>query len=545
MIKRSVILLLGIILLATVLRLWQFGTIPQGFQIDEAAFGYNAYSLMMTGKDEFGTLLPVTLRSFDDYKAALYSYATIPFILIFGLNEVSTRMPSAVIGILFVILSFLLTRKLTKNENLALIVAFLTAISPTFIFLSRVQSDPILAVFFVVLGVYSFIKWVEDKKSFFLFGSFILFALSMISYQSPRVLLLFLIPFLVFHYREKIDKRNRIVLGGFVVLIFLLVGYLTFSGGARYKQTGIFTTPDIQLLLEESIRSSDSPVIITRIFNNKPVYFGRALIENYFSYFDFDFLFFQAESPVREKVKHTGFLYLIELPFLLLGIFQILRRKIRWGYFLIGWVIITPLVLSPFIYESPNIHRFLLALVPLLILIGYGITEFFEIIKKNRLIYNASFLVLSALFFVSLLYFWYQLFVHQPVYRPWARNHPYKELLAELKSLEPRYRKIVVTTSEANTYMFYLFYNKYDPKAYQESGSRGNENNATLGKYFFDHDACPITAGKEGLDPLVAEKNVLYVNSGNCKTPAKNVKLIKEIKWGDDSTAFTLIEYTP
>jgi len=38
--------------------------VPPGFNADEAAFGYNAYSLLKTGRDEYGTLLPLSIKSF-------------------------------------------------------------------------------------------------------------------------------------------------------------------------------------------------------------------------------------------------------------------------------------------------------------------------------------------------------------------------------------------------------------------------------------------------------------------------------------------------
>ena len=47
---------------------------PASINWDEASLGYNAYSLLKTGKDEYGNPWPVALRSFNDYKPALYSY---------------------------------------------------------------------------------------------------------------------------------------------------------------------------------------------------------------------------------------------------------------------------------------------------------------------------------------------------------------------------------------------------------------------------------------------------------------------------------------
>src|SRR5437868_4259461 len=96
--RTTLIILICITLFAGILRLWRLDTVPAGFNIDEAAFGYNAYSILKTGKDEYGTFLPLSLKSFGDYKAAGYAYIDIPFIALFGLNEFSVRLPSAILG---------------------------------------------------------------------------------------------------------------------------------------------------------------------------------------------------------------------------------------------------------------------------------------------------------------------------------------------------------------------------------------------------------------------------------------------------------------
>src|SRR5258708_252135 len=76
--KKVLLLFIGIIFIATLLRLWQLGNMPPSPDWDEVALGYNSYSILHTGKDEFGKLFPVVLRSFDDYKPALYAYLAIP-----------------------------------------------------------------------------------------------------------------------------------------------------------------------------------------------------------------------------------------------------------------------------------------------------------------------------------------------------------------------------------------------------------------------------------------------------------------------------------
>ena len=51
--KKKWIILFLILILGVFLRFWKLGQTPKGFYLDEAALGYNAYSIMETGKDEY------------------------------------------------------------------------------------------------------------------------------------------------------------------------------------------------------------------------------------------------------------------------------------------------------------------------------------------------------------------------------------------------------------------------------------------------------------------------------------------------------------
>ena len=59
--------LILILVIAVLLRFWQINTLPS-LNPDEAALGYNAYSLLKTGKDEHGISWPLHFKSFSDYK---------------------------------------------------------------------------------------------------------------------------------------------------------------------------------------------------------------------------------------------------------------------------------------------------------------------------------------------------------------------------------------------------------------------------------------------------------------------------------------------
>ena len=111
------IILIFIFLIAFILRFWDLGSNPPSLDWDEASLGYNAYSILKTGKDEYGNFLPLSIRSFGDYKPPLYTYLTTIPVAIFGLNEFSTRFISALFGTFTVIVGYFLVKQLFPNKS--------------------------------------------------------------------------------------------------------------------------------------------------------------------------------------------------------------------------------------------------------------------------------------------------------------------------------------------------------------------------------------------------------------------------------------------
>lgn len=129
-------LLIIILILAAVLRFYRLGSYP-ALNADEAAIGYNAYSLIQTGMDEHGHSWPVHFQSFNDYKPGLYFYLVLPFVKFIGLNEWAVRIPNAIFGVATVLLIYFLVKELFESEKTAIIAALFLAVSPWHLHFSR------------------------------------------------------------------------------------------------------------------------------------------------------------------------------------------------------------------------------------------------------------------------------------------------------------------------------------------------------------------------------------------------------------------------
>ena len=175
-----------IFLTGTILRFVSLSNYPAGFTPDEASFSYNAYSLLKTGRDEWGTpfwQLPVTgLKSFGDYKLPLYSFLAVPGVKIFGLNEFSARLPNALLGSLAILAIYALLLAVTKNNFIATFSAFFVSLSPWAVPLSRGAFEANLAIFFIPFALALLFR----KKTYL---SILFFVLGVYSYHTARLII--------------------------------------------------------------------------------------------------------------------------------------------------------------------------------------------------------------------------------------------------------------------------------------------------------------------------------------------------------------------
>src|SRR3989338_10169507 len=232
--KKRIILLLSVfILIAIFFCVYKFGQVPPCINADEAAFGYNAYSLLKTGKDEYGAFLPMRLISFLDYKLPLYSYLSIPFMAFLGLNDLSTRMVNIIVAILYVPIVYLLTIELFERKRIAILAVFLSLLSPWTYILTRHAHEGPLSVLFILLSFIWFIKFHKQKKIKF----FILTNLALIgagySYHTARLFVLVVVALQLlelFMSRKRAKKQKNYL----SIIILLLTVFFIFYPDIQY-----------------------------------------------------------------------------------------------------------------------------------------------------------------------------------------------------------------------------------------------------------------------------------------------------------------------
>jgi len=530
-----------ILFIGSFLRLYKLSSFPVGFHIDEASLGYNGYSLLMTGKDENNNRFPLYIDMFGDNRPSGYHYLPILPIKMFGLSEFSTRLPGAFFGILTVFAIFFLTYVIFNDKKISLLSSLLIALAPWHVNLSRASAETIVALFFIILGFAFLIKSLRKIKiKYLILGSLMLFS-SLFFYHTPRVFIPILFLTLLFFFRNErknLNKRYKT----FVILAFLFISisssalvFLVNGGSGRFSQVNIFGYPETKLVMEEQIREdgvSGTAPLVTRFFHNKGINYFLTYVANYFDYFSGNFLFIKGGLPIWYVVPNMGLLYLVELPFILFGIFLLLFDKDKTHKIPLLWLILSPIVAALTVDDIPNIQRAIVMFPALEIIAAYGFIQFFNKVFRHKKVLLS---ICIILFIFNISYFLHQYFVHAKVHKPWYRDNGFAEMLQIVRKSYNDYDKIIVTKSVGGMYPLVLFYMQYNPLVYQSEGSPKDKEYSGFGKFFFVPMDCP-SIQKDGRFPKV--KRTIYIDRGNC--PGENSKEV--IIYKEDKTkAFRIV----
>lgn len=543
-VSKKIIALLFILLAAIIIRFWQLGNIPPSPDWDEAALGYNAYSIMQTGKDEYGKFMPVVLRSFDDYKPALYAYLVIPSIQIFGFNTFAVRFPAAFFGVLAVLATYFLVEELTGNDVLSFFSSLLLAISPWHIQFTRVAFESSVGMSFNLFAALFFLKGL--KKPLFLFFSVIFISLSLYVYQSEKIFSPLFFLSLTIIYRKKLFALSKfyiisgVILG--LLITFPLVMFTFTNKNALARAQGVsFLSEETSFLSSDAarlIRDKANNDKLGILLDNRRIIFTKTVIANYLSHFDLNWLFITGDIS-RHHAPGMGLLYLFEIPFLLVGIYLIFFGEFEkeTKKFLIVWILLTPIPASV-TTGVPHAVRTLNFLPTFQILTAIGIIAFFAYIKylKERYLKYGILVLFSFFAIFNIAYFLDQYFVQQNYFNSVDWQYGYSKIVPVVKNLERKYKKIVVSNSPYmdQSYMFFLFYLKYSPLNYQKQGvyaSGGFRENHAYGKYEFR----PIQWERE-----VKSSDVLYVGRSEDFPPG--AKKLYQVNFLNGTPGMEIIE---
>jgi 4-amino-4-deoxy-L-arabinose transferase-like glycosyltransferase len=568
-IKKYIIrnLLFSVLIIAAILRLWNLGGNPPGLTSDEASLGYNAYSILKTGRDEYGKVLPIIFKSFGDYKPGLYVYLTVPFVAFFGLNEFAVRLPGAIAGIMAVWLVYLLVKKLlnvgltaarfkkntqntqTRDSLSAITASFILAISPWHILFSRGAWEANVSLTLTLAGILLYLKSLEKSK--YLIGSAVFFSLTLVSYQGAKLSTLIVLLILITVYWKEfihIDRTTlaKSALAGVVLIIPIIVSLFTSRAG-RLEVFSVFSYPRPVDYLQDFLNEGNEKVgdLTYYLFHSEALNFTRGIMGRWFNHFSGKFLFFEGDyQNPRHSPPYQGVLLLWEIFLLPFGFYKLTRKGLtKINKFILLWLILAPL---PAVLTRDQVQavRALNMVVPLVLIAGFGLSFLVSSITKFRksTLMLSGYLLLFFAFVISFVYFLDAYFIHVPTHNAKYWFWGYKQAVNKVSSIEDKYNQIIVEQSYGQPYIYFLFYKKYDPVQYQKQAKLADGGKdvglvAGFDKYSFVRFTWPYATGQE---------KVLLVGSSVAVPPEINLNsynVVDEIKYPDGFiTAFKLVE---
>lgn len=560
------LILLAIIIIASFLRFYKLQVNPPSLFGDELDLGYQAYSILKTGRDYQGNFLPIHFHSLAEWRTPLYLYSAVPSVAIWGISPFGVRIPAAIFGILGIFASYLFAKKLFGNNNIGLIVAGLMAISPWSLQYSRAGFEVTEMMFFLVLGIWLFL--ISLKKPKWLWLSIVCLVLTPWVYSTAKLFTPIFMIFLFILYRTEIfsiSKKYLIyaAIAGLIVGVPIAYSSLFGGGSQRFNYISIFADPtteaNIGALRQEAALSRGetgmglTPSFLDRVAYNKLTYWGGNFISNYFMSFSTQFLFIKGDPDPRQSVG-IGEFYRIEVVALLIGIvFFFTNKNIdKKSKFLIGfWLISAPIPSSITVDGGNHATRLILLLTPAILLISYGWFEFVNLFGKNlkHLIVVAIILAYAASIFFYLNYYY--------TAYPWDSerwwHYGWSQSILEIKSIDANYDRVIISMSGEPAWIFFAANYEYPPADWQKNFPIGRDvyvpgfgKVSHIGKFYFGSPDSKIQI--YGIAPYIDSKTLYLANASEVganlimepgNVPA-GLKLIKVVAFLSGEPAFYL-----
>lgn len=434
-----------LLLLSGFLRVGGITRTPPELFGDEVDVGYQAYSLLKTGRDLYNQPLPTYIHSLSEWRAPLLMYATVPTIAIFGNTDWGVRLPEIILGTLAPLILFLLVYQITRSKYISFFSALFLSVMPWHIYYSRAAFEVVLMLNLIMLGTLLFFR-----RRFAI--SYLLFALSMYTYSTAVVFIPLWILALVL-----ITKKRPSFLSLFILLLIVApLVYQVVAGPARgrFSTLSIFNDSSTIKTIND-LRNSDPKLGI--IWHNKLEAYFNIIIANYLRAFSTDFLFVRGDPIYRHSIQIIGQLFPVTAPLLLIGICYLVNRR-QWLW--LSWLALAPL---PAVLTSDGGYhatRLFLMIPPLAVAMGVG----FSLIRRKRFL-AYLYLLLFAFQFIWTAHYY---IVHYPVssWRWWDVG--YKGAMLKLNELSPNYSRVFINNTYEPSLIRFLFWTGYSPEKFHQ-----------------------------------------------------------------------------
>lgn len=472
--RRLIFLIISLGLILRVFRVWE---VPPSLNWDEISHGYNAYSILKTAKDEWGVTFPIIFRAYGDYKLPVYIYLTVFSEYLFGVNAFSVRLPSILAGIGIIVFTYLLVNELfsfkqekfkSQAKVIAVISSLLVAVEPWTLFISRGAFEANLCLFFLVSGIYFFLRSISSGTKFLILAMMFM-GLSVWTYNSARIFTPIMLVILILVYKNEIFRpstdRKKLWLSFLITAFFVIPMFYQLSmpaGQARYSKVAILDDGAIAQIEEARQNSSLGP-FLARFVYNKPLYFTRSFLANLVSHLSWDFVFLKGGNNYQFNVQKHGLLYLVDFPFFLLGLAIFLKNCFAGNkkYLLVILWLVLGAIPSSVTRDAPHSLRSVTMLPTPMIISSFGLWWAISRAGKYLMAIYLLLLVIFATRYLSLYFGEYRINYS----KSW--QYGYEQLVGYIRGAYGNYQKIIITKEYGEPHEFILFYWPWDPEKYR------------------------------------------------------------------------------
>lgn len=550
--------------MALLLRIYGITKVPPSLFGDELDLGYQAYSILKTGRDYSGNFMPLHFHSLAEWRTPLYLYAAVPTVGIFGISPLGVRLPAVIFGVLGVWGMYLLVSQISDNKRLALLSSLVLAFNPWHIQYSRAGFEVTMFLAFLIFGMYFFFKGIKNNGSY-LWASGLLLVLTPLIYSTAKLFTLLLFVFLFLSYRKsllKLSKKNLVIGLGVTFVVGLLVSYATlFSGGSqRFNYISVFSDPTIEpeigvdrlrdAMMRGETGTGLSPKLLDRIIHNKFTFVGERVVNNMITSLSFDFLFVNGDPNPRHMMDDMGMFIKVEIITLALGtLFFFLggnKEDSKTKILILFWILVG--IFPAAITRDGGNHatRLIVVLPALTFLISYGLNKILSSGKLASLIYVVSWLVFFGLYI-------HNYYIHYPYDSERWWHSGWVDAVQQVKKLDSGYDKVIITMADEPAWIFFAGGYEYDPAKWQQEFPIGNDVEVNgfgkishTGKFYFG-------SPKDGIYSLssVLDGKTLYLSSAKeipwnliqeqTRTP-EGLNLLKSVAYPSGEPAFYIFD---
>ena len=342
-----------------------------------------------------------------------------------------------------------------------------------------------------------------------------------------------------------------ILKAGVIGLVFAIPIVLSFTSGqtGRLKVFSVFSyrRPEEYLTEQLDLAKVEFGSAKYYLYYSEALNTTRGIMGRWFNHFSGKFLFFDGDwANPRHSAPDTGEMLLVDIVLLVIGLGVLATRsKSKYSQFVLLWLVLAPL---PSALSRDQVHavRSLNMVIPLTIISAVGIYFLIDKIKNNNKVLK---MIAYSLLFIgyggSMLVFLDNYFIHQPVHNSQYWEYGYKQVVETVTPLQDQYHTVHVRQSFAQPYIYFLFYQQYDPAKYQKQANLIESEYGDVGRveYLDNISFLPIdwTVNRGDFGTLfVADPIRIPPEDSN---DPNEFKVIKEIKYLDEKeTAFRIIE---